>query len=70
MGDFSLFFKEGLHTDKDNSELILSLSRYGSTFKPLISLDDYLEKMKPNQNKIFFFLCSENSHAKTSPYME
>lgn len=35
-----------MHTDKENSELLLSLSRFDSTFKDTISLDDYLANMK------------------------
>lgn len=44
--NFHLYFKEGMHTDKENSELLLSLSRFDSTFKDTISLDDYLANMK------------------------
>lgn len=53
---FNLFFKEGLHQDKDNSEALLRLSRYDSSIKQNISLDEYLSQMKKDQNKIYYFL--------------
>ena len=68
--DFQMFLKEGLHSDKENSELILSLCRFNSTFGDMVSLNDYLAKMKTGQKKIYFFLCSSNQAAKNSPYME
>ena len=43
---FFLFFKEGLHQDKDNSDTLLKLQRYDSSFRNGISLDDYLQNLK------------------------
>lgn len=68
--DFHLFLKEGLHSDRDNSELILSLSRFDSNFGEQISLDQYIEKMKPEQKNIYYFLTPNAASALHSPYME
>ena len=68
--DFHVFLKEGLHSDRDNAELILSLSRFDSSFGDQISLDTYLEKMKPDQKTIYYFLVQNRELALQSPYME
>lgn len=68
--DFHLFLKEGMHTDHENSELILSLTRYDSTFANNITLDQYIEKMKPGQKNIYYFLAPNKEQAASSPYME
>lgn len=68
--DFQMFLKEGLHVDKENSDLILTICRFNSTFGDMITLDDYLSKMKKDQKKIYFFLSSSDQAAKNSPYME
>lgn len=68
--DFHIFIKEGLHSDTENSEILLALSRYDSTFGEQITLDNYIEKMKPNQKDIYYFLTSNKAHALHSPYME
>lgn len=68
--DFHIFLKEGIHSDRDNAETLLSLSRFDSSFGEQISLDEYLTKMKPNQKNIYFFLAQSKEAALTSPYME
>jgi len=68
--DFHIYLKEGLHSDQENSELLLSLSRYDSTFASQITLDDYIEKMKPGQKSIYYFLAPQKEAALYSPYME
>lgn len=57
--DFKNFFKEGLMTEKDNSEPLLRLQRYKfnlSSNSQKISLEDYVAKMLPNQNKIYYYV--------------
>lgn len=68
--DFHMYIKEGIHVDKDNAEMLLSLSRFDSTFKDQISLDDYLTKLKPHQKNIYYFLANSREAARHSPYME
>jgi HSP90 family molecular chaperone len=51
--DFQHFLKEGLMTDNESKDGLLKLMRYNSTFiqgqsqNSMISLDDYIKKMKP-----------------------
>lgn len=68
--DFHIFLKEGIHSDQDNAELLLSLSRFDSSFAEQISLDDYIGKLGPNQKTIYYFLAQSKEVAKNSPYME
>lgn len=53
--EFSMFLKEGLMMDSENQEQLLKLMRYNATFtNETISLEDYIKKMKPGQEKIYF----------------
>lgn len=68
--DFHMFIKEGLHSDRENSELLLSLSRFNTTFGDTKSLDDYIKHAKKDQNTIYYFLAPNAEIANHSPYME
>ena len=54
--EFQNFLKEGLTVDAENAEPLFKLLRFNSTFSGnnMISLDDYIAKMKPTQEKIYF----------------
>ena len=56
--EFQNFIKEGLTVDQENSEPLFKLLRFNSTFsgQNVISLDDYVAKMKPGQEKIYFIV--------------
>jgi HSP90 family molecular chaperone len=56
--EFSVFLKEGLSMDSENAEQILKLIRFYSNFSgsDSISLDDYIAKTKPEQEKIYFLV--------------
>ncbi len=57
--DFKNFFKEGLMTERDTNEPLLRLQRYKSNLTgnhKKISLEDYISKMLPNQNKIYYYV--------------
>ena len=47
--EFQNFLKEGLTVDAENAEPLFKLLRFNSTFSGnnMISLDDYIAKMKP-----------------------
>lgn len=68
--DFHIFLKEGIHTDQENAETLLALSRFDSTFAETISLDDYIAKLEPGQKNIYYFLAPSRDVARHSPYME
>lgn len=56
--DFQNFIKEGLTVDPENSEPLFRLLRFNASFseRSLVSLDDYVAKMKPTQEKIYFIV--------------
>ena len=70
--EFSVFLKEGLSVDSENAEQILRLIRFNSNFagKDLISLDDYISKTKPDQEKIYFLVSPSVEQGLASPFME
>lgn len=56
--EFQNFIKEGLTVDHENSEPLFKLLRFNSNFsgQNFVSLDDYIAKMKPSQEKIYFIV--------------
>ena len=69
--NFGAVIKEGLYEFNDHHQKILPLLRFKtSESKDLISLDDYLTKMKPNQKEIYYFANTDKEHIKNSPQLE
>lgn len=70
--EFQSFLKEGLTTDHENSEQLFKLMRYNASFagNNLISIEDYIAKMAPAQEKIYFIFNNTVSGAMNSPFME
>lgn len=64
--------KEGINVDNENSEALFKLMRYNATFagNQMVSLDDYIAKMKPGQEKIYFVVSPSLENAIASPFME
>ncbi|MCX8100417.1 MAG: molecular chaperone HtpG [Geminicoccaceae bacterium] len=63
--------KEGLYEDPENREKLLELARFRSTRGPgWVSLADYVARMRPGQDSIFY-VTGENAEAlRTSPQLE
>ena len=55
--EYGKTIKLGILEDKTNRNKLASLSRWYSTRDPsgLLSLDDYIKKMKSIQDQIYFF---------------
>lgn len=70
--NFSQFLKEGLMVDAENKDQLLKLLRFNSTFeeKQLVNLDDYVKKMKPGQQKIYYVSGTSKEAALASPFLE
>lgn len=66
-------FKHG-YSDYSNREKFVELVRFNSSKckdeKELISLDDYLSRMKENQDEIYFSLGSSYNNIKNNPHYE
>lgn len=72
--EFGLVLKEGPAEDFANKEKIAGLLRFASTFDESdaqsISLSDYIGRMKPEQEVIYYITADSFLAAKNSPHLE
>ncbi|RCV19035.1 hypothetical protein SETIT_3G351500v2 [Setaria italica] len=70
--NYGKFLKLGAMEDKENHKRIAPLLRFFSSQSndELISLDEYVENMKPEQKDIFFVAADSLSSAKNAPFLE
>ncbi|MBT43340.1 MAG: molecular chaperone HtpG [Idiomarina sp.] len=71
---FGNVLKEGPAEDSGNRERIAELLRFASTHgdssAQTVSLDDYLERMKEGQDKIYYIVADSYEAAKNNPALE
>lgn len=72
--EFGRTLKEGLAEDHANQETLAKLLRFASTHnagdEQNVSLEDYVGRMKPGQEKIYFITADSYAAAKDSPLLE
>lgn len=70
--EFGQFLKEGVAANDDNRDELSTLLRFHSTTMPdqWTSLDDYLEHIKPDQDKIYYILGDDESSVSRSPHLD
>ncbi len=72
--EFGAVLKEGLAQDPANRPALLQLLRFASTHEsgnePAVSLAQYVERMKPGQDKIYYIIAESVAAARASPYIE
>ena len=72
--EFGAVFKEGLTEDSSNKDKIAKLCRFASTYldndEQSTSLEDYVARMKPEQEAIYYVTAETFSSAKNSPHLE
>jgi molecular chaperone HtpG len=72
--EFGRVFKEGVIEDAGNREQIANLLRFASTHSDeepqVVSLADYVSRMKPGQDKIYYITADSFLAAKNSPHLE
>jgi molecular chaperone HtpG len=72
--EFGKVFKEGVGEDQANRERIAKLLRFASTHKDTmdeeVSLADYVARMKPEQEKVYYVTADTFAAAKASPHLE
>jgi molecular chaperone HtpG len=69
--NFGAVLKEGLYEDRDHREELLTLARFRSTVRDgLVSLDEYVEAMKPGQEAIYTITGDSLDVVKQSPQLE
>lgn len=71
---FGAVLKEGPSEDSGNSEKIAKLFRFASSANdsadPVVSLADYIGRMKEGQDKIYYVTGDSHSVVANSPYLE
>ena len=72
--EFGQVLKEGIGEDASNKERIAKLLRFASTHNDTdaqnISFADYVARMKPEQDKIYYVTADGWTAAKNSPHLE
>ncbi|MDE2251113.1 MAG: molecular chaperone HtpG [Gammaproteobacteria bacterium] len=72
--EFGRVLKEGLSEDPGNRERLLPLLRYASTHNAddaeSVSLADYIARMKPLQERIYYVIGENHASARGSPHIE
>jgi molecular chaperone HtpG len=72
--EFGAVLKEGVPQDAANRPALLQLLRFASTHEsgnqPTVSLAQYLERMKPGQDRIYYIIGESVAAARSSPYIE
>ena len=72
--EFGNVIKEGVGQDYANRATLLSLLRFASTNEatnePTVSFAQYIERMKPGQDRIYFVIADSIDAARSSPYIE
>ena len=72
--EFGNVIKEGVGQDHANRPALLSLLRFASTHEannePTVSFAQYVERMKPGQDRIYFVIADSIDSARSSPYIE
>lgn len=73
-GEFGRALKEGIVEDAANRERLAKLLRFASTHKDSpdqeVSLSDYVARMKPGQDKIYYITAEGFAAAQHSPHLE
>ncbi|QDP82516.1 molecular chaperone HtpG [Nocardia otitidiscaviarum] len=70
--EFGRVVKEGLLSDTDNRETILSIASFASTHSETepTSLAEYVERMKEGQSAIYYLTGESRQQIENSPHME
>jgi len=69
---FGRVLKEGIYGDQDNQQALLELSLFESTADPetLTSLEGYIDRMKPDQDAIYYMTGEARDAIENSPHLE
>ena len=72
--NFGAVVKEGLHTDYENREKLLELLRFPSSMcegaDDVVSLRQYVERMREDQKDIYYIIGESRDIAQRSPHLE
>jgi molecular chaperone HtpG len=69
--NFGAVLKEGIYEDPEHRDALLALARFRSTAgEKLVSLEEYLGRMKPGQDAIFYVTGDSVAQSARSPHLE
>jgi molecular chaperone HtpG len=72
--EFGAVIKEGVAEDFASRDKLLPLLRFTTTHEPgeedKVSLPDYISRMQPGQEKIYYVLADSRAAARSSPFIE
>lgn len=71
--NFSRFLKEGCVSDHDHKDNLAKLLRFESTMTDsgaVTSFEEYIDRAKEDQDKIYYLICKDRSNAEAGPYLE
>ncbi len=70
--NFGVFIKEGISTDPQVSETLAPLVRFHTTThtESWVSFDEYIERMKNGQDKIYYLLGDDERSVARSPHLD
>jgi molecular chaperone HtpG len=71
---FGRILKEGVHLDFENRDTLAQLMRFNSSTcsdsQGLVSLKEYVDRMKPDQKEIYYITAVNRETMEKSPYLE
>lgn len=68
---FGAVLKEGFHFEPEHKERLTKLVRFASTAGDgLVSLDDYVGRMKPDQDAIYYLVGASKALVESAPHLE
>jgi molecular chaperone HtpG len=72
--EFGAVLKEGLAEDRGNRDKLMPLLRFATTRESgneaTVSLKEYVERMQPGQERIYYVIADSVEAARASPYIE
>ncbi len=72
--EFGVFLKEGVATEPGDSERLAKLLRFHSSISdgktPTVTLDEYVARLKDNQEHIYYLLAEDIKSAAYSPHLD
>jgi molecular chaperone HtpG len=72
--EFGQVLKEGVGEDPSNRDKVLPLLRFASTHEAgdedKVALPDYVARMKPGQDRIYYVVAESRAAARSSPFIE
>ncbi len=72
--EFGRVIKEGLQEDHSNRERLLPLLRFASTANDddaeSVSVADYVSRLQPGQERIYYVIADSHAAARNSPHLE